>query len=225
MLVHTCLQQIAARLQQTTPQLRSMHTLHSRSEWPLERAPAHDAPTREADRVAISPVRFTFPPRTILLMVATAITAAATLCGVALTLIFTNRRERDRLEHERLTRLQDERTRAYSSLLRVTATPSHKDAARRKIEVEEAYSEVELVTNNANLQDAAYELALIMREALDYTDELNNQQFIKSQTPMQRESEDQRRARIQDEYHDARIKFVRLARAELGRPPRPHLDD
>jgi hypothetical protein len=104
------------------------------------------------------------------------IPAAVTLLAVALTLFFTNRREAKRLEHERelqreqgeeqrFTKLREERLKAYADLNRMTAvfnpyvdTADLQEGFSRLENLKKAYSQIELLTDDERVLDAAADL-------------------------------------------------------------------
>jgi hypothetical protein len=104
------------------------------------------------------------------------IPAAVTLLAVALTLFFTNRREAKGLEHERelqreqgeeqrFTKLREERLKAYADLNRMTAffntyggTADVREGLSQLENLKRAYSEIELLTDDQGVLDAAADL-------------------------------------------------------------------
>lgn len=64
------------------------------------------------------------------------------------------------MKHELNTRLRDERIRAYSRLLTATASIKMEESERTEglVEVAEAYSEIQLLTESKKVKDAVYSL-------------------------------------------------------------------
>ena len=142
---------------------------------------------------------------------AAAIAALASLLTVAATLFFTNRREAKRLQHERKMKLREERQKAYATMARITKV-MHRDPEEVD-EVAETHSEIEMLTDEPEVLDAAEQLlhaAIKARRAADRKERLPQHPTIR------REFEEARGA-----LDKCRTDFINLARAELGQGPKP----
>lgn len=130
--------------------------------------------------------------------------------GVIATIRYTNQRERDRLEHERVLRLRDERIGAYRRLLAATTT-AHTE--REAVEALAAASaEISLLAGSPELEKAAAKVWLSYGTAQRTAYETKKDPSTTSAGDF---------AKALDKARIARKEFLELARKELGVDPYP----
>ncbi len=136
------------------------------------------------------------------------ITALAIIGGAFATILYTDRRERDRMEHERSMRLRDERIGAYRRLLDAT-TMAH--AEREAVEdLAAAQEEISLLAGSPELTRAASAVWVRYGATQRTADKTKKD-------PVNTTAGDF--AQALDKARIAKEKFLELAREELGVDP------
>lgn len=124
------------------------------------------------------------------------------------TIWFTNKRERDRLEHERSLRLRDERIGAYRKLLAAT-TAAHVE--REAVDaLAAAHAEISLLAGSPELEKAARKVWAHYGGAQRTADKTKKD-------PVNRSSKDF--AQALDKARISKEEFLEVARRELGVDP------
>jgi hypothetical protein len=144
--------------------------------------------------------------------------AVLAIGGVILTIIYTNKRERDRQQHERLlkdaeleaqkeSRLRDERIAAYRRFLAAT-TNAH--ANREGVAaIAAAYSEVSLLASTDEIARVAYGVWVTYDRAQRiFAKSRDRERATKNPTSLV--------AQYRHRAEEERVRFLMLAQAELG---------
>lgn len=152
----------------------------------------------------------------ILVVVSPIISALIAVAGVIATILFTNKRERDRQAHERTlkeaevkatqdTRLRDERIAAYRKLL-TAATLAHVDRDA-VAELSKVYAEITLLAGSEKLDRAAARVWVAYGHTQKVADRMKKDSKQASAADF---------AQALDKARIAKEKFLELARKELG---------
>ncbi len=136
------------------------------------------------------------------------ITALAIIAGAFATILYTDRRERSRMEHERSMRLRDERIAAYRRLLAATTTAHTEREAVEALAA--AQAEISLIAGSPELAQAAEKVWVRYGAAQRTADKTKKD-------PTNTSAGDFAKALTKAE--DARDEFLRLAREELEVDP------
>ena len=148
-------------------------------------------------------------------MASPVVSALIAVGGVLASILFTNKREKDRLEHERKTkqveleaehaaRFRDERINAYRRLLAAT-TSAHVDR-EAAAELSEAYAEISLLAGSVELDRAAARVWVMYGKTQKVADKTKKDPESASATDF---------AQALDKARVAKEKFLELARKEL----------
>ena len=152
------------------------------------------------------------------------ITALATLLGVVLTLLITTRttnsREAKRLQHEQEMKLREDQQKAYATMARITKNMDVDDPLQID-DLAEAHSEIEMLTENSQVLDAAEQVlhaAHAARQKMAHKKEAMEDSISHT---AHRELAVKGFEDAKAELDKYRTSFINLARKELGRGPRP----
>ena len=136
------------------------------------------------------------------------LTALAIIGGAFATIMYTNWRERDRMEHERSMRLRDERIGAYRRLLAATTTAHTEREAVDALAA--AQEEISLLAGSPKLTRAASAVWVRYGATQRTADKTR-------ENPVNTTAADF--ARALDKARVAKEEFLELARKELGVDP------
>lgn len=152
------------------------------------------------------------------------ITALATLLGVVLTLLITTRttnsREAKRLQHEREMKLREDRQKAYATMARITKGMDVDDPLQID-DLAEAHSEIEMLTEDLQVLDAAEQVLHAAHAARQKMAHKKDATEDSTSHPAHRELAIRGFEDAKADLDKYRTAFINLARKELNLGPRP----